>query len=71
MTTLGNGQPKTLQKQIMDRWKTAGIEERGKWQTVATKYRAEIERGAVFTTHEDVVEKMEEEGWVLARQEIF
>jgi TRAP-type C4-dicarboxylate transport system substrate-binding protein len=72
MTTLGNGQPKNLQKQIMDRWKVASAEERGEWQTVATKYREEIERGAaVFTTHEDVVEKMDEEGWVPVRQEIF
>ncbi|TEB21251.1 hypothetical protein FA13DRAFT_1742259, partial [Coprinellus micaceus] len=49
MTTLGNGQPKNLQKQIMDRWKVASAEERGEWQTVATKYRKDIERGRLYS----------------------
>ena len=71
MTTLGNGQPKNLTRQIFDRWKVADTVERGEWEMMVARYCWENERGARLTTHDDVAKKMEEDGWVPPCPDIF
>ena len=64
VSATGNGKPKSLNRLILDRWNSANQKERCEWKSVAAEYRRKmVETGRWECSHEEVVKRMEEDGW--------